>query len=98
MTEEKIIQIKKKLKNGMPEGEIRNDLKKEGYSAEEINEIFRPKPYDMRSWYLVSGILFFTVGCWAFLRYGSLLLLIASAIMISLYYNEVQKKKKDASQ
>ena len=52
MNPEKIKEIKKLLRQGIPEGEIREDLKQEGYSDEDVNAVFKPHHYDMRSWYL----------------------------------------------
>ena len=88
--EEKIKRARKKLRGGEPEGEIRNNLRKEGYSEEEIDKIFVPHKPDMRGWYLWSSIIFFIGGIWFF----SLLLIVAAAIMFSLYYAEQQKKDK----
>ena len=58
LTKEKITAIKKELRSGMPEGEIKNDLRNEGYTEDEIKKIFAPVNYDMRSWYLFFGIAF----------------------------------------
>jgi hypothetical protein len=62
LTEEKIKQTRKLISKGNPEGEIKNLLREEGYSEEEIKEIFKPQPYDMRSWLLVFGVLFCLLG------------------------------------
>lgn len=97
MTADEISQIKKKLKRGIPEGEIKNDLKNQGYSDAEISEIFKPKLYDMRSWYLCFGIIFCILGFWIFFSKGSRLLLVASATMFVFYYFERQKLAKQRS-
>ena len=97
MTANEISQIKKKLKRGIPEGEIKNDLKSQGYSDAEISEIFKPKLYDMRSWYLGFGIIFCILGLWLFFSNGSRLLLVASAAMFVFYYFERQKIQKQRS-
>jgi hypothetical protein len=93
LTEEKIKQIRKQLRSGVPQGEIKNELLNEGYSEEEISKAFVPHKYDMRSWYLVFGIVFFIAGIWFF----SMLLIAASAVMFSLYYVERQKVNKERS-
>ena len=62
LTEQKIKQARKLISKGFPEGELKNLLKEEGYSEEDIKEIFKPKPYDMRSWLLVFGTLFCLLG------------------------------------
>jgi uncharacterized membrane-anchored protein len=40
ITEEKIKQIRKQLSKGEPEGEIKNGLRKDGYTEEEIGALF----------------------------------------------------------
>ena len=40
ITEEKIKQIRKQLSKGEPEGEIKNGLRNDGYTEEEIGELF----------------------------------------------------------
>lgn len=50
MTEEKVKEIKKMLRQGVPAGEIRETLTKEGYTKDEIYTVFKPHHYDMRSW------------------------------------------------
>ena len=94
MTATEISEIKKKLTRGIPEGEIKNEMKNQGYSDDEISEIFKPKLYDMRSWYLSFGIIFCIPGFWIFFSNGSRLLLVASATMFIFYYFERQKIAK----
>lgn len=62
--EEKIQELRKKIKRGEPAGEIQESLLKEGYSKEDIDKVFAPHKYDMRSWYLVFGIVLLLVGIW----------------------------------
>ena len=40
MTKEKIAAIQKQLRSGLPEGEIKEELRKEGYTEEEIKQAF----------------------------------------------------------
>jgi hypothetical protein len=40
VTEEKIKQIRRQLSKGEPEGEIKNGLRKEGYTEDEIGTLF----------------------------------------------------------
>lgn len=93
LTEQKIKQIRKQLRSGMPQGEIKNELLNEGYSEEEISKAFVPHKYDMRSWYLISGIVFLVAGIWFF----TMFLIAASALMFSLFYVERQKINKERS-
>jgi hypothetical protein len=57
--------VRKKIRSGYPEGELREELKNQGYTQSDIDELFssgktgsrQPSPtYPM--WYLVSGGLF----------------------------------------
>ena len=93
LTEEKIKAIKKELRNGVPEGEIKETLINEGYSKEDLDKIFTAHKYDMRSWYLVFAIIFLLMGLWAYLKHGSLLLLVFSALMFFQYYREIKRIK-----
>lgn len=93
LTEEKIAALKKQLKKGMPAGELMQSLKEEGYSEEEIKQVFTPKKYDMRSWYLVFGILFLLIGIVELLSNKRYLFLLFAAIMFAQYYREVKRVK-----
>ncbi len=97
LTDEKIKQVKKALKSGEPEGEIKNRLLNEGYSNEEIEKIFTPHEYDMRGWYLFFAILFLILGiCFAILN-ESFRFLFFSGVMFFVYYLEIERHKKSAS-
>jgi hypothetical protein len=90
ITEEKIKELRKQLRRGIPEGEIKRDLVREGYTEEDIAKIFLLPKANMCSWYLFFAIIFIIAGSWFF----SLLLFVASAIMFSLYYADNIKQKK----
>ncbi len=90
LSEEKIRQVRKELRSGVPQGEIKNQLLSEGYSEEEINRIFTPHQYDMRNWYLIFAIVFFIAG----ILFFTLFLVAASAVMFSVYYMERKKFEK----
>lgn len=90
ITEEKIKEIRKQLRRGIPEGEIKRELFNAGYTEEDIAKIFLMPKADMRSWYFFFAVAFFVAGVWFF----SVPLFAGSAIMLSLYYNEYVKKKK----
>jgi len=66
ITEEKIKSIKKQLKRGVPEGELRAQLLAEGYKDEDLKEVFKPARPDMRSWYLISGFIVLFIGIASF--------------------------------
>jgi hypothetical protein len=87
---QKIIEIKKKLKSGYPQGELMNDLASEGYTIDEINDaLFRlegvKEPSHARElplWYMASvcfiilGIGILTVrGLWIY-EYGYIFLIL----------------------
>ena len=94
ITEEKIKAARKKLRRGEPEGEIRNELGKEGYSEEDIEKIFVPHKPDMRSWYLFFAIIFLLVGIYMVMAYTNIIFLLFSAGMFYVYYLEINKLKK----
>ena len=94
LTEEKIKQVRKQLKSGVPEGEIKNELVAAGYSEAEIEKIFTPHRPDMRSWYLVFAIVFFGVGFSNLITGNSYLFLIFAATMFAVYYAERRRIKK----
>jgi hypothetical protein len=94
ITEEKIKQIKKQLSRGLPEGEIRETLKQEGYTKEDIDLAFIPHQYDMRSWYLIFGISILLFSIWIFLRTGRILLFSLSAGLFYAYFMEIKRLRK----
>lgn len=93
ITEEKIKKARRKLRSGEPEGEIRNELRKEGYSEEDIEKIFVPHNPDMRSWYLFFAIIFLLVGIYMIMAWGNILFLLFSVAMFYVYYLETNKLK-----
>lgn len=95
ITEDKIKEIRKKIRSGFPEGEIKEQLRRDGYSNEDIAKIFAPHHYDMRSWYLVFGIVLFLFGIWLYFSSGSILALIFSGLLFWQYYREEQRLKKN---
>lgn len=97
LTEEKIKQVRKQLRSGVPQGEIKNDLIKEGYTDEDLEKIFEPHRPDMRIWYLFFAILFFGIGFYTLITTGSFLFLVFSAAMFSVYYFEKKRIKKSST-
>ena len=49
LTGEKIKQVRKQLRSGIPQGEIKNELRAGGYTEADIEKIFTPHKPDMRS-------------------------------------------------
>ena len=95
ITEEKIKEIRKKLRSGFPEGEIKESLINEGYSKEDIDKAFEPHRYDMRSWYLAFAVVFALVGLWLLLKNGNLIGLGFSALLFVQYYRETERLKRE---
>jgi hypothetical protein len=91
MTEEKIRKIRKMLRRGIPEGEIKEVLKEEGYSKEDIDKVFQPHQYDMRSWYLFFGIAISLAGFYLFLKNGNILILILGLFLFVAYFAEIKR-------
>jgi hypothetical protein len=94
MTKEKTKEIKRLLRRGVPEGEVKEDLKALGYTEKEMEHLFQPHKYDMRSWYLCFAILVFLAGSWVAITKGSFLLLILSALLALAYFKETERLKK----
>lgn len=95
MTDEEKNKIRRQIKNGFPEGEIRMQLQNEGLTEEEIKEIFvSPKP-DMRSWYLVWAILVLLLALYIFSKTGliSLLFFGLSGLLFYEYYKAQRKEE-----
>ena len=97
LTGEKIKQVRKQLRSGIPQGEIKNELRAGGYTEADIEKIFTPHKPDMRSWYLIFTIVFFLIGAYTLITGGSFLFLVFSAAMFSVYYVEKERVKKKSS-
>ena len=95
ITEEKIREVHKKLKRGEPEGEIKEAMLREGYTTDDIARAFAPHKYDMRTWYLVFGCVFFLVGLWMISNRRSLFGFGTSAFLFIQYYRETERLKRE---
>jgi hypothetical protein len=91
MTEEKIKEVKKKLQKGEPEGEIKEQLKMENYSEEEIGKAFLPHKYDMRMWYLIFAIIVSLFGLYNVIMTGGFIILICGVGLFYAYYSEKKR-------
>jgi hypothetical protein len=95
MMDEKKDIIRKKIKNGFPEGEIKMQLQKEGLTEEEIKEIFSGPKKDMRYWYLTWAIIILLLAIYMYLKTGlvSLLFFGFSGLLFYEYYKAQRKEK-----
>lgn len=98
ITEARIREAKKQLRKGFPEGEIKESLKREGYSQEDINLVFTPHKYDMRAWYLTSSIILFMFGFWFFLTNGGILVMVFLGLLFLAYLREQKRLKGNSPQ
>lgn len=94
ISEEKIRILRHLLKNGEPEGEIREKLKQEGYTDEEIQQVFPPHKYDMRNWYLVFAVLITMAGIYELVSGGSFIILVLGGLLFLAYSNELKRLGK----
>lgn len=94
ITAEKIKQVRKQLRSGVPQGEIKNELVKEGYTEEDIDKVFVAHRPDMRSWYLVFAIVFLLVGLYQFVTNSTGLFILFAGAMFVVYYFETKRVKK----
>jgi hypothetical protein len=67
---------------------------REGYSKEDIDKVFAPQSYDMRSWYLVFAIIIAIVGVYVSSKGGGVLPLIFSMLLFVQYFRECERLKK----
>jgi len=93
MQEEEKEKIRRKIRNGFPEGEIKNQLRNEGLTEEEIREIFTVPKRDMGSWYLVWAILLLLLAIYIVVKTGwiSLLFFGLSGLLFYEYYKAQAK-------
>jgi hypothetical protein len=54
--------FRKKLRNGEPDGEIRQQMQSAGYTKEEIDEVFTPVTRDMSPWFIFCTIISLLAG------------------------------------
>ena len=95
MTDAKISEIRNRVRAGVPEGEIKEELIRSGYNNADIAKVFAPHQYDMRSWYLGFAIILFFVGIWLFLDRKVLLALILSGLLFLAVLPGNRKIKKE---
>jgi hypothetical protein len=60
-----IRKYKKQVRSGLPEGEVKQQMLAEGFTEEDIQQVFAPvTERDMQSWYILSTLisLFFGIG------------------------------------
>ena len=79
------------LRQGVPDGEIKEMLKDEGYSKEEIDTVFKPHHYDMRLWYLFFGIIVCLIGLYLLLTKGTILILLLGTLLFVAYFYEIKR-------
>lgn len=93
--EQKINEVKKLIRKGVPPGKLRATLAIEGYFNEDIEKCFEVKQFDLRSWYLVSAFILLLIGCWTFYYDKGILVLIFSTAMFVKYYLAEKKYKSN---
>jgi hypothetical protein len=93
ISEGKIQEIKRSLRKGEPEGEIKEQLRREGYTEDDIRAAFQPHRYDMRTWYFVFGVLVTMAGIVVLIRTNGLLILILGILLFYAYYLETKRLK-----
>jgi hypothetical protein len=53
---------RKRLRNGEPDGEIREQMQAAGYTREEIDEVFKPVTRDMGPWFIFCTLITLLAG------------------------------------
>lgn len=95
INDDKIKEVKKLLRSGVPAGEVREDLLRQGYSEEDLKKVFTAHQYDMRSWYLTFAILLLILGAWLFLQSESWIVLLLSVLLFFAYFREIERVKRN---
>ncbi|MFZ1529035.1 MAG: hypothetical protein WAT19_09810 [Ferruginibacter sp.] len=88
ISNEKISSVRSKLKKGVPEGELRFELREQVFSEEEISKCFNGYQYSMKNWYLFFAIVLIAASVWLY----SLLIAALGAVLAALYFSEKNKK------
>lgn len=101
VNDKKIKEIRKKLRAGVAEGELKEELTRDGYTEQDLAKIFAPHHYDMRSWYMTFALILLIAGLWVYINTNNLLILIFSGLLFVQYYREEirlkQRKKSEGS-
>jgi hypothetical protein len=94
MTDEEKEKIRRKIRNGYPEGEIKNQLRNEGLTGEEIREILTAPKTDKRSLHLVSAIMLLLLAVYLVIQTGliSLLFFGLSGLLFYEYFRASAKR------
>ncbi len=88
-------QVQGLLRRGVPDGEIRESLRSEGFSEEEITEIFKPKRYDMRDYYLIASIAIILCGVYMLPGLLGILIMLIGGLMLYEYRRETLRVKQE---
>jgi positive regulator of sigma E activity len=98
MTEEKKKAIQSKIKKGYPIGELKAELRKEGYTEIEINNSIGIHKANMKSWYLFFGILFFLFSVLLFVMdkaaIGIIITMVMGVWLLYSYNKELNKSNR----
>ncbi len=97
ITAEKIKQVRKQLRSGVPEGEIKNELLSQGYTEEDIAKVFVAYRPDMRNWCLGFAVLFLLLGINELISNSSIWFLLFSTAMFAAYYFEVKRIERSVN-
>ncbi len=97
ITAEKIKHVRKQLRSGVPEGEIKNELLAQGFTEEDIDKVFVAYRPDMRSWCLFFAILFSLMGLYQVIVNSGVLFLLFAAGMFGAYYFEVKRVRRSVN-
>ena len=94
ISEEKVKETAKRLRKGEPAGEIKESLKAEGYSDEDIKTAFPVHQYDMSNWYFFFGTVLLLAAVYLFFR-GYLWIPVLPAALFILGFKEKRRVMND---
>lgn len=108
MNAEKIEEIKRKLRGGYPQGELETELRSEGYSNEEIQNLFyglvkkqsvNDRPKTIPLWYAASigfiilGVAILSVKYLWIYYYGYVFLVLGLIGLATKFFMNISNKK-----
>jgi hypothetical protein len=94
ISEQQIKFYRQQLRQGLPDGELKERLKQEGFTTEDIDAVFEPHHYDMRAWYLTFGIIITLLGLYLFLQTGGILIMGLGILLFVAYSFEIRRLER----
>jgi hypothetical protein len=95
LTEEKRKKFKRMLRNGEPDGEIKQRMQSKGYTQAEIDEVFAPVEKNTGIWFIISTVVSLLSGMILFNKEPAGLSLLSFLISAFCLYQVISYAKND---